>query len=254
MKFSCICPTYNRFPKRAYLLEEAVQSFLKQSYEDKELIIINDCPAQKIVFDHPQVLVLNLPRRCRTLGEKYNLGVSLSSGDFIAPWEDDDIVLPMRLRMTADALGKLGGHYYKAYGQWHLTSKGLSRGGSFVGHNSSAYSYKAFVKAGGYPITSWAADTIMDRKLKEKEPNCIGEVSPSDWQYIYRWGVSDLHLSSRGDKVDPETAWQEAGKKEVVAGEYVLDPKWLYPYSTIAALAASSGLQLYPTPDIEFWG
>jgi glycosyltransferase involved in cell wall biosynthesis len=254
MKFSCICPTYNRFPKRHYLLEESLYSFLQQTCEDSELIIINDCPQQKLIFDHPRVLIVNLPRRCRTLGEKYNLAVAISSGDFIVPWEDDDVMRPMRLVMAEEALAKSGGHYYKAFGQWFLNSKGLTRGANFVGHNSSVYSRKAFVKAGSYPATSHGADTTMDRKLKELGFITTGEMNPTDWQYIYRWGVSDLHLSAKSTPEDPEKSWIEAGNKPVEPGDYVLEPKWLYPYSQIAILAAHSGLATYPTPDIEFWG
>ena len=69
MKISCLCCTYGRPPDRQYLLEEALQSFIQQSYPDKELIIVNDCPEQELVFQHPDVVVVNLPRRCRTLGE-----------------------------------------------------------------------------------------------------------------------------------------------------------------------------------------
>lgn len=253
MKISCICATYNRFPIRSYLLEESVQSFLQQSYEDKELIIVNDCPQQELAFEHEQVTVVNLPRRCRNLGEKYNLAVTMASGDYIAPWDDDDISLPMRLAKAADMLKRTGSHYYKPAGQWFLDSRGIGKLQSFVGHNSSVYSYKAFVKVNGYPSTSWGADTELDRKLKSLGPNAIGEVTVYDWQYIYRWGVSDLHLSSIHDEADREKAWKAAANKPVVPGKYTLAPKWLYDYSRHAQIIAKSGLSVYPIPDMEFW-
>lgn len=252
MKISCICLTYNRFPTRNYLVEEAVHSFLQQDYPDKELLLINDCPQQKLVFNHPEVVVVNLPKRCRTLGEKYNLAVALSSGDYIAPWDDDDISCPKRLSFAAEVLKKTDSHYYKAFGQWCLARQGLTRSTNFVGHNSSVYSRKGFAKAGGYPITSWGPDTEMDRRLKVLGAHVSGEVGVYDWQYIYRWGVSDLHLSALGGQ-DPEKAWILAGQKPVVAGEFVLEPKWLYPYSQLTLAAAKSGLAVLPTPDLEFW-
>lgn len=250
---SCICLTYNRFPDRGYLLNEAVHSFLSQDLADKELVIVNDCPSQKLVFDHPQVLIVNLPRRCRTLGEKYNLAVSMTRGDYIAPWDDDDISLPRRLTFAAQALEKSGYHYYKAFGQWCLARQGMTVSTNFVGHNSSVYSRKAFAKAGGYPVTSWGPDTELDLRLKKLGAPVAGEVNSTDWQYIYRWGVSGLHLSSMRDPNDPEMAWSTAGRQPVVGGEYQLEPQWLYPYSRIALAAAKSGLAVYPTPDMEFW-
>src|SRR5205807_6800276 len=65
---SCLCLTYGR----GRLLEEAIESFLRQDWPGpKELIVLNDHPDQELVIDHPEILV-NLPRRLRTLGEKRN--------------------------------------------------------------------------------------------------------------------------------------------------------------------------------------
>jgi glycosyltransferase involved in cell wall biosynthesis len=253
MKFSCLCSTYNRFPSRGYLLEEAVHSFLTQSYPDRELIIINDCPQQQLRLDHPLVTIVNLPRRCRTFGEKCNLAVSLASGDFLVPWDDDDISLPLRLETAAKTLERTGSHYYKSAGQWCATRKGLVRSHNYVGHVSSAYSYKAFTKVGGYPATSWGSDTEIDRKIRQLAPHAVGEVNVFEWQYIYRWGVSNIHLSSMPNEADPELAWRTIGLQPVVAGTFDLAPKWLYDYSQITILAAKSGLSTYPTPDLEFW-
>lgn len=253
MKISCLCCTYNRFPNRSYLLNEAVQSFLAQSHGDKELIIVNDCPTQKLVFDHPQVTIINLPARCLTFGEKLNVAASVAQGEFLTTWDDDDISLPMRLAVAAANLEKLGSHYYKSFGQWCLTNHGMTRASNFVGHNNSTYSRKAFIKVGGYPVVSWGSDVVMDNKLKGLGPHCIGELSPIEWQYIYRWGVSGFHMSSADGGQDTDFSWKEIGKLPVVAGEYVIEPKWLYPYSTIAVAAAQSGLPVFPTPDMEFW-
>ncbi len=64
---NCICLTYGR-PE---VLEEAIESFLQQDYSGhKELIVLNDYAEQTLIFDHPEVRVINLPRRCRTVGEK----------------------------------------------------------------------------------------------------------------------------------------------------------------------------------------
>src|SRR5690606_25544357 len=91
---SCICPTYGRVD----LLEEALYSFLRQDYlGTKELIILNDYEQQALTFDHPEVKIINFPRRLHTLGEKYKAAVGLCTHDLIFVWHDDDIYLPRHL-------------------------------------------------------------------------------------------------------------------------------------------------------------
>lgn len=254
MKVSCICITFQRPPTYTYLLEEAIQSFLQQNWNDKELIIINDCPEQKLVFEHPEVKIINLPLRCRTYGEKMAMGVALAQGDYLAPWDDDDISLPMRLTIAMDTLRALGSQYYKAHGQWLLNKHGLSNMESFVGHNSSVFSRKAYAKVGGYPIMSSGADLEIDRAFRLNEPPATNELDRTRWQYIYRWGISDIHMSSLHDKDNVEKGWDHIGKKVAEPGEFKLEPKWLYNYSNLTAQAARSGLAVYPTPDLVFWG
>jgi hypothetical protein len=75
---SCMCLTFAR-PKR--ILDEAVHSFLGQNYTgEKELVILNDFDKQVIRLEHPEVTVINLSRRFRTLGEKRNAAARLCVG------------------------------------------------------------------------------------------------------------------------------------------------------------------------------
>ena len=90
---------------RESLLPEAVDSILKQTFQDFEIIIVDDCSSD------------NTPEVIRRLEEKdsrvhsvrsdqnigpgaaRNLGVKRASGDFIAIMDDDDLSLPARLEM-----------------------------------------------------------------------------------------------------------------------------------------------------------
>jgi hypothetical protein len=88
---SCVCVYSNR-PAQ---LEEAIYSFLQQDYAgQKELIIFNDRPAQTLLFDHPEVRIINLPRQFRTPMEKRNAAVALCAYNRIMIWDDDGIYLP----------------------------------------------------------------------------------------------------------------------------------------------------------------
>jgi len=52
---------------RVEFLEESLHSFLIQDYPEKELVIVNDYPLQKLVFDHPQVRIYNLDETFKTI-------------------------------------------------------------------------------------------------------------------------------------------------------------------------------------------
>ena len=76
MLVSCLMPTYKRMPKAKAVVEESLQSFIQQDWPEKELIIVNDCPGQTLVYNHPHVRVVNLPYRAHSLGEKLNIVAS----------------------------------------------------------------------------------------------------------------------------------------------------------------------------------
>ena len=91
---SCICPTFNRISQ----LEEALECFLRQDYKgEKEFIILNDCPNQKLRFYHPEVKVVNYSTQYSSLSKKHRDMVKMTHGSYITVWDDDDIKLPHAL-------------------------------------------------------------------------------------------------------------------------------------------------------------
>lgn len=230
MKISCICPTYARPPDHQWLLEEAIESFVRQDYADKELIVLNDCPGQELVCDSPGVNVINVPRRFRSLGEKYNAAIALTTGDLIAPWEDDDVALPWRLSASRQWLGPAD--YFNPLGYWLIDSQGLHSDHEIgVSHGCSLYSRRAFDLVGGYPNLSGAQDqALQDRFVAHPEVKTVSfdPLAPDDWYYIYRWGVSPIHLSGT---LPPHEPWYaEIGNQPTQPGRYVLQPHWRDDY------------------------
>ena len=111
---TCICAAEGRVE----LLEEAIHSFLRQDYlGTKELIVLNDTEGQTLVYDHPEVQVVNVPRRFHSAAEKLNAAVGLASHDLIFPWPEDDICLPHRLSFTVAHLAP-GVAFWKADKAW----------------------------------------------------------------------------------------------------------------------------------------
>ena len=227
LSVSCLCPTYGRCPDRQYLLEEAVESFARQDYPGpRELLIVNDCPAQQIVCDAPGARVLNLPFRFGSLGAKYNVAVGAANGEVLLPFEDDDLALPHRISQAVERLG--ASHYWKPGAVWYWPAGGQpTRDHGGVGHNASAFRRSAWLASGGYPATSGNQDLLFDAallRLGEPAPPLGPEDRPA---YVYRWGVSE-HLSGNADH---EGFYRAFGERPVTAGRFTLRPHWRDDYA-----------------------
>ncbi len=227
---SCICPTYNRPPRYQHLLEEAIASFLRQDYPNKELIVLNDCPGQELICDEPGVRVVNVAERYPSIGDKQNAAVSLARGELIAPWDDDDISLPWRLSLSVARLGD--GDYFNPRSYWFLDNGGLHFDHP-VGYanNASLFRRAAFEGVGGYPSVSLGADAALDAAfagLAHAVDPLRGdkELTRGEWFYIYRWGVSPAHMSGSG----VEDFYREVGKQPIVEGCFHLSPHWRRDY------------------------
>lgn len=230
MKVSCICPTYGRAPEWLYLLEEAVESFVRQDWPDKELIVLNDAADQVLRCDAPGVRVINEHARYAGLGQKYNAMVRHSEGELICPWEDDDISLPWRLTQAVERLGDAD--YWNPQRSWFLAGGVLhSDHSQGVNHNASVYRRSAWEAVGGYPEVAGAQDTQMDGRLKTKTKSVpFQEMPPERWSYIYRWGVSPIHFSAYPPY---EESWVDVGNRGTEAGTWKIQPGWRQDYEQI---------------------
>lgn len=110
MKFSITIPTY-----KARYLSEAIESVASQTYDDWELIIVDDCSPDYIHTIVEPYLSDPRVRYCRheqnygakRLVENWNHCLNLCKGDFIICMGDDDRLLPCCL----DELSKLADKY-----------------------------------------------------------------------------------------------------------------------------------------------
>ena len=98
---SCIMPTYNRRKFIPY----AIDYFLRQDYNNKELIIIDDGAdmVKDLVPCHEQIRYYQLDKKI-TLGAKLNLACNYAQGEIIANWDDDDWYADNRLSYQVQAL------------------------------------------------------------------------------------------------------------------------------------------------------
>src|ERR1041384_798158 len=102
---SCIMPTANR---RAFVAQ-AVESFLRQDYEQRELIVVDDGADAigDLLPTDERVRYVRVRERL-TVGAKRNLACEQARGEIIAHWDDDDWHAPHRLKLQVAALLNTG--------------------------------------------------------------------------------------------------------------------------------------------------
>lgn len=104
-KVSCLTVTANR----KHLMQRAIRCFQNQTYENKELVIVDDgeqdlddllkpLPAEQVNY----VKLENKPEN--TLGKLRNRSLQEAKGDFLLQWDDDDWYHPERISIQADIL------------------------------------------------------------------------------------------------------------------------------------------------------
>jgi glycosyltransferase involved in cell wall biosynthesis len=247
---SCICLTYGR-PE---VLEEAIHSFLLQDYGGrKELIVLNDYAGQTLLFDHPEVQVINCPKRFRTVGEKMNAAVALASHALLFVWDDDDIYLPHRLRFSIEHFDPQKG-FFKPNKAWYWKRGELSGPAENRFHVGSCWSRQRFDGIRGYAAEGTGYDLVFEKRLAMSFPGSTKryDIRPEEIYYIYRWGgTGSYHMSQFGgykasanvghEQVE-SFVQQRVTRGEIRQGHIPLQPHWNTDYrqlvtSTLATLA-----------------
>lgn len=102
--FSVIVPTYNR-PE---MLKKAIQSILDQTFQDFEIIVVNDAgnDVTEIIqsFDEGSRLICLAHEQNRGVASARNTGLLNTRGKFIAYLDDDDFYYPDHLKYLAEVL------------------------------------------------------------------------------------------------------------------------------------------------------
>lgn len=99
---SIIIPTYNR----PYLLTRAVNSALDQTFDNFEVIVVDDASSEPIDLpDNDRLRVIRLPEN-RGGAAARNLGTKAAKGSFINYLDDDDCLLPHMAQVSFEGLKK----------------------------------------------------------------------------------------------------------------------------------------------------
>lgn len=232
---SCVCPTFGR----TALLEEAVESFLRQDYGgESELLVINDFAWQKIYFDHPKVRIVNLPKRCATLGQKRQLACEEAQHELLLTWGDDDIHLPHRISRMVEVLGDQSiaqeGWHYCSYAHGMFLNRWSTAGANIM--------RKSLLEAvGGFAHKDTGEDVDFNARAEKYlgKPLLHAKGNPA---FVYRWhGTNRYHVSGTGQK-DPyrfllDYTVNLVKERKEPRGNVHLKPTWRQNYLELVTYA-----------------
>ena len=185
---SVLIPTYNRANT---LMQRAIPSVLRQTYQNFEIIVVGDHCTDSTEdllkdFNDERIKFYNLPKRgkypknfydrwCVAGTVPWNKAIDLSSGDWIAPLDDDDEFSENHLKVLLNCALKYD--YEMVYGKvrWERKPNKWIDVGSYplkygrISHLSVLYSSNLkFIK---YDVNAWKygepADWNMWRRMKE---------------------------------------------------------------------------------------
>ena len=235
---SCKCITYGRVGT----LEESIESFLKQDYPaDKcELIIVNDYALQTLVYDHPQVKVVNLVKTFETIGEKENFATELCQGDIICQWDDDDVALPHHLKNVAKYMTEEVNILHWQIGVLcHIT--GIEQVG-WIGNSGLVFRKAAWKAIGGHPLENAGYDMTFIERLHKHGGRLFANPPKEEASWFYMWGGRGYHMSGEGtdhpkklNAIQRHSAHIESERRlgKVPTGEVKLNPHWDKDYSEL---------------------
>ena len=207
---TCMCLTYGR----PHVVEEAIHSFLIQDYSGpKELVVLNDFDRQTLVYEHSDVVVVNVPKRFRTVGEKRNACAALASHELLFVWDDDDIFLPHRISYSV-RMFEPSRRFFKPSRAFTLNHGQLGGPVRNLFHSGSCFARSLFDEARGYPHMGSGQDKGLElsfERILRRRKN-FNDIAPEYIYYLYRWeGTLSYHLSGFG----PDGRTAKTGNEKV---------------------------------------
>ena len=194
ISISCKTTTYGRIS----YLEEMLESFLRLKYKGKkEMLIVNDYEKQTLIFDHPEVRIINRKETFKTIGEKENFAVDNCKYNTVAVMDDDDICMPNHLQNI--------NKYFHGNELLHWQN-----GIAMVSHKIAAirslgnagivYTKDIWKKVGGFPKHNGGNDTRFINKILASGAKVQKAFPPNDEvSFVYTWGGGSYHQSGLGD-------------------------------------------------------
>jgi glycosyltransferase involved in cell wall biosynthesis len=205
--------------KRHHLLEEAIESFLRQQTAiDSEMVVINDNPEVDYIYEHERVKIFNCKERFPSIASKLEWGYKQCKYDYIYRLDDDDLLAPWALENAKeDILANPGHEIYRSEGMYFFVNNEFQKKDSNI-NNGNVYT-KAYLDRIEFPDKSGDEDMYITFRNNAK----IYE-SKLKHTMLYRWGMGTLHISGMG--IQPNEVILEQADKvlDATKGNIILNP------------------------------
>ena len=173
-RVACIIPTY----KRHKMLLEAVDSILKQDFQDFVVIIVDDGAGLPHLPDDPRVFGLSLSRNSGTAGVVRNVGIRLSKSEYIAFLDDDNT-------WTSNHLGDCVEQLNIGVDLVYTDVRRRTPSGKIVDILSADFNRTELTKS-----SSVDTSAIMIRRKKDvlfsRLPRTRNTMPGEDWEFVFR--------------------------------------------------------------------
>jgi glycosyltransferase involved in cell wall biosynthesis len=176
--------------------KSSIENFSRQSFSNKELIVIHDGPDEfhqhlcTVISNYPksQIQVFSSPKQ--SLGLLRNQSVKLANYPYICQWDDDDLSHPDRLALQFEFLQQMNAEFCFLTDQLHLFSEqrvlfwddwsverypGNLIQGTMLGRRDLV---------GEYADLSTGEDTDLVSRIIA-QGNTIAPMSGFGWMYLY---------------------------------------------------------------------
>ncbi len=183
-KISALMLTYNRLN----LIEDSINCFLSQIYDNKELVIVNSggtayfTQVQAIIntFNVNNIKHIYVNKDDKKIGDLRNIAIQNASGDYLCTWDDDDIFSRQRLKAQA--------HFMRNFDYCMLSNFLLSIQDSMYSvEYSKGFEPSLMFKKElniSYPSLSIGEDSYFISELEKKYKGIVIDNDKND--YIYR--------------------------------------------------------------------
>lgn len=208
--------------KRPQLLEEAIASFLTQETED-EMVIINDNPDSRYVYNHARIRIINCDKRFNSLSDKLEFGFNQCKSDYVYRLDDDDLIAPNGLKTAKESIQNNPDYdIYRSKSFFFFVDNRYEKQCANV--NTGNVYTKSYINKINFPNTSWGEDVAITyyqgAKIYESETNTM----------IYRWGMSTSHVSGLGDMPNDKILSSIDTILGEESGIFILNPQFYNDY------------------------
>lgn len=202
---ACIVPTYRRHDR----LVAAIDSILKQTFQDFVVIVVDDGGGLPKLQDDSRIVAVSLSKNTGIAGVVRNIGIRLSQSQYVAFLDDDNTWHPEHLALCLDSLKAGQDLVYTAIARRTV-------GGRELDIVSAPFDRSTLIND-GYVDTSAIVvrrgDDVRFSRLPRGRTTLPGE----DWEFVFRLSrhvrVAHIPIVTVDYLVNPEsfyTPWTEA--------------------------------------------